>query len=165
MGVDSRPLSHLLQTPVYIVAGIAVGIQFHRAPLADYGEQVVAAVFRVLVEKDLHLICPCDDQLLAGLVAPVGHATVPEVALLQERHIYEAHPAQVETHHEHIPREIESRTARQVQHPDCPHRSQRQRPLHGPVNAGIYLAEGIAVHDYVILHRTVIDRPEDSGVK
>lgn len=67
------------QAVVDVVAGVAVGASLIETGIADDGQQVVAFVFGIFVEYHLHLLCPFDYQLLAGLAATIGYITVFEV--------------------------------------------------------------------------------------
>ena len=150
---------------VDVVAGVAVGASLVESGIADDGKEIVAFVFGVLVEYHLHLFCPFDDELLTGLAATIGDVAVFEVSLFQESHVNKAHPSEIKAHKEHITGVVECRSQGQVQSLDLLDYSQRQGAFDSLVNTGIDMAEGIAVLDDVVLHRTVIDGTEDTGVE
>lgn len=153
------------QTVIDIVASVAVSASLVESGIADDGQQVVAFVFGVLVENHLHLLGPFDDELLTGLATSIGNIAVFKVSLFQKSHVDEAHSSEIKAHKEHIAGVVECRSQGQVQCLDLLDDSQRQGAFDSLVNAGIDMAERIAVLDDVILDRTVIDSSEYAGVK
>lgn len=162
---DSDHSGDAFQTVIDIVAGVSVGASLVEAGITDDGQQIVALVFGVLVENHLHLLCPLDDKLLAGLAPAVDYITVFEIGFLQKSHVDKAHPPEVKAHKKHIAGVVLRRCERQVQRFYFLYGKQRQSPLYGLVNAGIDMPERIAVFDNLFFHRAVIYRPQDSGVE
>lgn len=163
--LNTYHLGNLFQVVVDVVAHVAVSASLVGAWIPDDGEQIVGGVFRGLVEYHLHFLSPFDDKLLACLAAAIGDIAVFEVGLSQKRHVDEAHSPEIETHKEHVTGEVKRWSQGKVQRLDLLYQYQRQCSLHSLVNAGIYMAERIAVLDDVIFDRSVIDRPEYAGVE
>lgn len=154
---DADQSGDAFQVVIDVVAGVAVGTALVEPWVADDGQQVVARVFGVFVEYHLHLFCPFDDKLLAGLTTAIRDIAVFEVCLFQKRHINEAHSSEIETHKEHITGIVQRRSKRQIQRLDFLDDCQRQCSIDCLVHSGIDMAERIAVLDDVVLDRTVID--------
>lgn len=150
---DADHRGYSFQVVVDVVAGVAGDASFVDSLVADYRKQVVAFVFGIFVEYHLHLLRPLDNELLPGLAASVSDVAVFEFSLFEKGHIYEAHPSEIKTHQEHITGVVECWSQRQFQSLDFLDDRQRQCAFHGLVNAGVDVAERIAVLDDVVWKR------------
>lgn len=106
-----------------------------------------------------------DLEALSGLVAAIGDDPVADGVAPQKRDIDECHAAHAVAEHEQVARQSERGVVPEVEPLQRDHRPLVQRPLAGAVDPRIDAAEGKPLLHDVLLHRLIIDRPQDPHVE
>ncbi len=148
-----------------VVSYVAICATIVDTFITDYGEKVIAFVFRVFVEYYLHFFCPFYHQLLSCLASAVCDVAVCKVGLAQICHVYETHPTEHEAHDEHVTGKVKLRNEGKVKSFDLFDGLKRKSSLHCLIYSGIYVSKGISISDYVFFYSAVIYCPKDSGVE